>query len=217
MTTTMMNARPPRKNLASQLDRLDLILDGLADGLNEAVATAVKEAVTVAVEAAIKELLSSAELRKRLQAGQAQPGIARRAARVLCRGVVNLANGLWAGLAWMVGQGRQAGASVAQYVRHGKAEALHRVRRGMTALARQAWLGLVAGVTLARRFRKPLLIALAAGTLVGVGCYCAGPVTSSVLNGVAGFVGSLAATTWARLRRLFTGNSLGGWCGRLLS
>ena len=49
-TTTNVNANGRiRKSLAEQLDRLDLILDGLADGLNEAVATAVKEAVGVAV------------------------------------------------------------------------------------------------------------------------------------------------------------------------
>ena len=40
MTTMTNNGRTTRKTLASQLDRLDTILDCLADGLNEAVATA---------------------------------------------------------------------------------------------------------------------------------------------------------------------------------
>jgi hypothetical protein len=35
MTTTMNPNGRVRKNLASQLDRLDQILDGLADGLND--------------------------------------------------------------------------------------------------------------------------------------------------------------------------------------
>src|SRR4051794_1032762 len=48
MTTTMTNGRA-RKSLADQLDRLDLILTGLADALNEAVAQAVKDAVKAAV------------------------------------------------------------------------------------------------------------------------------------------------------------------------
>ena len=46
MTMTTTNGR---KSLASQIDRLDTILDGLADGLNEAVASAVKDAITIAV------------------------------------------------------------------------------------------------------------------------------------------------------------------------
>jgi hypothetical protein len=60
--TMTTNGRAERKSLAAQLDRLDLILDGLADGLNEAVAAAVKVAVTAAVEAALVEVLTSAEL-----------------------------------------------------------------------------------------------------------------------------------------------------------
>jgi hypothetical protein len=37
------NAKPPRKQLSDQLDRLDSILDGLGDGLNGAVADAARE------------------------------------------------------------------------------------------------------------------------------------------------------------------------------
>ena len=52
-TTTLDNG--VRKTLASQLDRLDTILDGLAENLNEAVAIAatssIKEIVNVAVDA----------------------------------------------------------------------------------------------------------------------------------------------------------------------
>src|SRR5215472_5821017 len=72
MTATMntVSNASPRKNLASQLDRLDRILDGLADGLNEAVAAAVKEAVGVAVEEAVKglvaEVLANPELLAKL-------------------------------------------------------------------------------------------------------------------------------------------------------
>ena len=65
MSGTNTNGRPPRKSLATQLDRLDSILDGLADGLNEAVVTAVKEAVVVAVEAVLREVLDNPELQRR--------------------------------------------------------------------------------------------------------------------------------------------------------
>ena len=54
MTTTMSNGQT-RKTLASQLDRLDAILDGLSVGLNEAVATAVEGAVERAVRQAVGE------------------------------------------------------------------------------------------------------------------------------------------------------------------
>ena len=75
-TTTLNNG--VRKSLASQLDLLDAILDGLADNLNEAVAMAVatsmKEIVTVAVQeavhAALVEIHSNAELQKRMLASQ---------------------------------------------------------------------------------------------------------------------------------------------------
>src|SRR5262249_60080165 len=71
-TTTLDNG--VRKTLASQLDRLDTILDGLAENLNEAVAMAaansVKEIVNVAVQEAVRaalvEILTNAEGQKRL-------------------------------------------------------------------------------------------------------------------------------------------------------
>jgi hypothetical protein len=52
--TTTTNGQA-RKTLASQLDRLDSILDGLSDALNEAVATAVEGAVGRAVKQAVGE------------------------------------------------------------------------------------------------------------------------------------------------------------------
>src|SRR5262245_2557366 len=54
MTTTTMNGQT-RKTLASQLDRLDSILDGLSEALNGAVATAVEGAVERAVKQAVGE------------------------------------------------------------------------------------------------------------------------------------------------------------------
>src|SRR6476661_3311259 len=64
MSTTNLNGQ--RKTLATQLDRLDSILDGLAEALNEAVADAVRQSVAAAVgeavQAAIKEVLTHPEL-----------------------------------------------------------------------------------------------------------------------------------------------------------
>src|SRR5262249_52902692 len=62
MTTTTTNGQV-RRTLASQLDRLDLILDGLAEALNGAVADAVQgaveRAVQLAVGQAVKETLQA--------------------------------------------------------------------------------------------------------------------------------------------------------------
>src|SRR4051812_44556921 len=73
MTTMMTNGRA-RKSLADQIDRLDVILDGLADALNQAVA----EAVAVAVKAAVAEALASPELRRRTVPAPEQPSLLRR-------------------------------------------------------------------------------------------------------------------------------------------
>src|SRR5271155_4613545 len=55
--TTLSNGQV-RKSLASQIDRLDAMLDGLSGGLNELVGTAVKQAVEVAVKEAVRSVLS---------------------------------------------------------------------------------------------------------------------------------------------------------------
>jgi hypothetical protein len=86
------------------------------------------------------------------------------------------------------------------------------VRARVKGFGRRVWLGGALLVLLARRYRKPLLAALAVGTAVGLGCYLAGPTVSSVVSGVAGFVGSLAAGALTRLRRLLAGEEWGGGC-----
>jgi hypothetical protein len=57
--TTSTNGQT-RKTLASQLDRLDGILDALGDGLNQAVGTAVEGAVERAVELAVRQATGQA-------------------------------------------------------------------------------------------------------------------------------------------------------------
>jgi hypothetical protein len=72
-TTTNPNGRE-RKTLASQIDRLDVMLDGLADGLNDAVAQAVQSAVALAVKEAVQavltEILTNPAVLAKLQAAQ---------------------------------------------------------------------------------------------------------------------------------------------------
>src|SRR6478609_5509848 len=80
MSTTSMNGQ--RKTLATQLDRLDRILDGLAEALNEAVSDAVRQsvgtAVGEAVQAAVKEVLTHPELLRAAAAGRRRARRSRR-------------------------------------------------------------------------------------------------------------------------------------------
>ncbi|HKI30837.1 MAG TPA: hypothetical protein VKA46_03015 [Gemmataceae bacterium] len=77
----------------------------------------------------------------------------------------------------------------------------------MNAFTRRVWFGLVMAWSLARHFRKPLLIAL----VIGVGCYLAGPAVASTVSGLAGFAGSLIVNTLSRLRSMLVGDELPEW------
>ena len=201
--TTTSNVPAERKSLAGQLDRLDTILDGLADGLNEAVATAVKQAVTTAVEAALVEVLTSAELQRRLRAEpEHKPGWFRRTASALCRGVTGVAQGCWSRAAGLAGRCRRAAGQVASAVRQGGVVLVAGARRGMTAFGRLVWLAWFVAAGLVRRFRTPLLVLATAGTAIGVAVYVAGPAVSSLAGAAAVFVAALAAGATLRLRRL---------------
>src|SRR5262249_11582887 len=57
--TTATTTNGVRKTLASQIDRLDSILDGLSENLNQAGADAVQGAVELAVRQAVKEAMQA--------------------------------------------------------------------------------------------------------------------------------------------------------------
>jgi hypothetical protein len=211
--STTTNGRAQRKSLAEQIDRLDLILDGLADGLSAAVADAVTVAVSTAVQAAVREVLSNPELLRRLRPDPAPAaGKVTGLARWLCGGLAGALCRCWGGLVAVAELGRQRVTEVAATVRAGRRALAGRVRSGLSALGRRVWLGGALLVLLARRYRKPLLAALAVGTAVGLGCYLAGPTVSSAVSGLAGFVGALVAGTRDRLRRMLSAEEWGGGC-----
>jgi hypothetical protein len=199
-----------RKSLAEQIDRLDAILDGLADALNEAVADAVKDAVTAAVQeavhAAVVEVLTNAELRKRL--GVIQPPASQSTAPVVVC-LADLARRCWNWLAnaWdtAVTVARLAGSKVMEAANRcliaGRAK-LQEVREQVRSKARTGWMLAVALAALAKRFRKQVLVALTVGVLVGVVFYLGGREVASVGCGLAGFAGSLATGAVNRLRRM---------------
>ena len=175
MTTLNANGRAERKSLANQIDRLDGILDGLADGLNQAVVASVKEAVTEvvskAVVAAVKEVLTNAELQKRLRPEPvSRPSALGWAARMLCHGVVRLVRACWNGAVALTRCCREKTAEGVALLQEGGDNLARRVRRGMSTFGRRVWLSGMVVVAVASRFRKPLLIALAVGMTVGLGC-----------------------------------------------
>lgn len=157
----------------------------------------------VAVEAAVRELLASAELQRHLHPEPAaKPGFARRAASAACRAAVSLAKGVWSRVCTLICRCGTKATEAASAVREGRVAIAERVRRGMMALGRQVWLGWFIAAGMARRFRKPLIVAAGVGAALAVACYLAGPAVSSLVNGVVGFAGALAAGMLARLRPL---------------
>jgi hypothetical protein len=196
-----------RKSLAEQIDRLDAILDGLAENLNaavvDAVAGAVKDAVQKAVHAAVVEVLTNAELRKRMQTPASQPSTAV---------VVVLANTARRCWSWLTHACRTASVvartacgkameGVQRCVATGRAK-LQEVREEVSKKARTGWMLAIALAAVAKRFRKQLLIALVVGVLVGVACYFSGREIASIGCGLAGFVVSLATGAVNRVRRV---------------
>ena len=65
------------------------------------------------------------------------------------------------------------------------------------------WALLCGASGVAWRARKPLLLALGVGAVLGLGCYLAGPVVSSAVSGFAGFVAALVASAVNSIRRAF--------------
>jgi hypothetical protein len=209
MATTTLNAGA-RKTLASQLDRLDTIIDGLADNLNEAVALAaadsMKEIVNVAVQeavhAALVEVLSNAELRKRL----ANPADGRpttiRLVRSCWAWIVGTAKGIWnkiVAVTYMAGDRLKAQGGPLLAATGVK---LQQTRKEIARRFRSGWMLMTALAALAKRFRTQLLVALGIGVLVGAVCYFAGREVASLGCGLAGCVGSLASGAVNRLRQI---------------
>jgi hypothetical protein len=197
MTTMTANGRVPRKSLSDQLDRLDRILDVLGEGLQEAVADAVQEAVrqavAAAVQAAVTEVLTNPELGRRLRPAPPPDVPVLEKARALAGRVAAAATAAWVRTAAATGR-----CWVALRARLGGARA--RVAGATRCLRSRVLLT----AALARQFRGVLAVAACVGTVVGVGCFWAGPLVAATVSGLGGFAGALTVGAVSTLRRALT-------------
>jgi hypothetical protein len=208
MSTTTLN-NGVRKTLASQLDRLDMILDGLAENLNEAVAIAatssIKEIVNVAVQEAVRaalvEILTNAEVQKRLiNAPPATPTMIhlREKAGSCWSWIVRAAKSTWTKIVMVGNKVKDMGSSLVKVA----STKVQQARKEIVRSIRRSWMLMNALATLAKRFRKQLVVAVGVGVLVGVVCYFAGREIASIGCGLSGFVGTLASGVVSRVRRM---------------
>jgi len=192
MTATLnTNGKTVRKSLADQIDRLDQILDGLAEGINETMTTAVRDAVKEAVQIAVAEVLTNAELQKCLRGNRVLDNEPNRPA------TPSFGQKLTGWLGWVTGAAKDAltaglkkvgwvGAKVVGVVKKcwtWAANGTLDVSRKVVQCARACWARLVLVASLVNPLRKPALVALGVGALVGLGCYLAGPVVAATISG----------------------------------
>jgi hypothetical protein len=186
-TTTDNGNATQRKTLASQLDRLDSILDALDIGLKEAVATAVQgaveqavaQAVQQAIEGLVTEALSNPDILAVVRATLAPPPSAVPVPVPQAPAPAPTRSG---GLGtWLWKRAKQTCASV---------------RQGATRVAS----AVKEGLRLVKPYRKPLLIAAGVGTAVAVGACLAGPWLAGPAAWLGGFLGSLAVRAVAAVR-----------------
>jgi hypothetical protein len=198
--TTTTNGRPARQSLASQIDRLDTILDGLSENLTEAVADAVKAAVQVAVREAVSavllEVVSNPEILAKLRdalppATSATTPVATPVARP---SVKERVAGVWSWLGAKLRSALAACQSGFNWLGTAAACQCRRVQKATQAV----WLRL----RLLRHFRGQLLLALGVGMAAGVAAFLAAPWLAALLSGLGGFMTAVAVQGGVLLLRL---------------
>jgi hypothetical protein len=222
--TTNTNSRPSRPSLAAQIQRLEDILARLPESLAQTVGEAVHDAVGKAVELAVREVLTNADVLHTLQAQMApaaEPAMsAPNSSLTKSLGQAwqrTRDNAAWAGAkvgeqaaavgGWLsracarVGGCLQTGWAWAKGVCGRAAAGMAVVCNMLPALLMMLW-----------AYRKPVLVALTVGAVVGLGCYFAGPLISALFSGLLAFVGALVVNLVRRLRQVMEAVRVpGGW------
>jgi hypothetical protein len=223
-TTNTNNSRPGRQTLASQIDRLEGILATLPETLGEAVAAAAQDAIGKAVELAVKEVLTNPEVLGALQAHTApNPEPAKSApdgslAKTLGQTWQRTReNAAWAGAkvgeqavavgGWL----SRACAWIGGCLQTGWAwasGAFGWAAAGVAAICNT----LPALLLILSKYRKPLLVAVAVGLVIGLSSYWAGPFVAAFVSGLLAFVGTLVVNLVRRVRAVMEAVRLpGNW------
>ena len=194
------NGRMPRKNLSDQLDRLDRILDGLDGALAGAITEAVKDAVSTSVAEAVRvtliEIVTNPDVIALLRGGslaafqaskEASPKVATRVTVV-----DRIRQGVSAAWKWSLRKLKAIGLAIATRARS--------IRAGVV--------GTVRSVNMVWRLKRPLLIALGVGSVMGAVAYASSPWMAAILSGIAATGATLGAQLALWTRRLFAGFSM---------
>jgi hypothetical protein len=192
-----------RKQLSTQLDRLDQILDGLSDALTESVADAVKEVigqiVSEAVSLAVKEVLSSPEL---LKAALNKHEPIQRPKRRTLKDLLKSAG------SYLGDKAKRTAGAVKSKLITSWTWCCEKVRKCCKATI-GACVNLSGNVMKIAcglwTFRKTCAIALTVGILAGASSYFAGPVIASIASGLSGAALTVSGMILVPLWRLLTG------------
>ena len=210
---TQMNnvGRTQRRNLATEIDRLDGILDGLDEALAGSVETAVRDivgqVVRETVEATIKEVLSNPEL-IRSAIAQHDP-VATPTPQQPRR---TLKEALKEKLAALFHKATEKAVQAKRGLGGAWSWCLAKVKHGCRWLWRNCNFSLSlahTAVCAAWKFRKATLIALIVGSCVGVGAYLCGPVIASSVCGLGGAVATAAGMALSSLWKMMGGGGNG--------
>ena len=180
---TLVNGRPPRKQLSEQLDRLDSIIDGLCDGLPLAIANAAREGTRSAVKDAIHEVLTNPELRSTIQSLAPAPAATPVAPPIASEPPQP---SLWSRIKAKVAAAKTA---VVERYRAAK-EAVTTTTRTLSTLM---------------PLRRILLVALGVGTVVTLFGFVAPAGVAAVLAGIGGVVTAAVAQVGSWFRRSLRG------------
>ncbi len=208
-TTTVSSNGRVRRSLATEIDRLNQILDGLANGLNDAV----REAVQQAIQLALREVLASPafieQLREKIVPPAPVPAQVETPVPPKKEDPPSRGSRLFG---WIGGPLKAVAtgcpASARAIGRAGMA-LLHRVRKVLTLGRQGAVRGLelasvfgLLALRLARRYRLPLLTAAGIGTALGLAALGAGRLTATLLCRLGELLTAARARAGRWLRRL---------------
>ncbi|MCE9530719.1 MAG: hypothetical protein K8T89_06280 [Planctomycetes bacterium] len=193
MTATCVpsaNGRTDRRSLSAQIDRFDKMLDGLdsalLDAVKEAVAQSTSTAVAEAVRSALLEIAANPNILAMLQRASVPapvPEPVKATADVKFTPIGRIGNAIAAAWKFSLGKLKSLGNFVAAPVR-ATAKAVHQVN--------QFW-----------SLRRPVLIALAVGIVIGTAGALSSPWLAGLLSGCGAAGTTLGAQFVSWSRRLY--------------